>query len=171
MVNQFLQSLITHWDETLVFLTESVPSNHTFLPDAPFFRKYAVTFSKFAATPANTHQLIESFLELLPYPEKVNEQSRNVHLDDSWYSSLKAAINDKHRSASSQSLDESVPPIVAAVVGKMVMVILRFGIILFLSMTLSVCCLFLIDKPYRLSGHLMCFCISQKRIPRRRGRI
>ena len=135
-MNQFLQSLIAHWDETLVFLTESVPPNHTFLTDAPFFRKYAVTFSKFAATPSNIHQLIESFLELLPYPESVNGQSRNVHEPDSWCSSLKAAIHDRHSKATSQSLDESVPPIVGAVVAKMVMVILRLDT---LSLSVPLC--------------------------------
>ena len=33
VVNQFLQSLISHWDDSLVFLTESLPHKHVFICD------------------------------------------------------------------------------------------------------------------------------------------
>ena len=62
------------------------------------------------------HQLIESFLELLPYPYEVNGQPR---------SEFKTAIRDKHPESTSQSLDESLSPILSAVVAKMIMRILR----------------------------------------------
>lgn len=126
LVNQFLQSLISHWDEKLVFLTESVPTNHVFITDEAFFNKYALTFSKFDATPSNLHQLIESFLELLPYPDEVNGQSRNVNEQDSWFSEFKVAINEKHPKVTPQSLNESLSPILSAIVAKIVMMILRY---------------------------------------------
>lgn len=106
-------------------MTESLPSNHIFITDQPFFNKYASTFSQFEATPSNLHQLVESFLELLPYPDEVNGQPRNVEEQDSWYSEFKSAINEKHPKSIPQSLDESLSPILSCIVGKMVMIILR----------------------------------------------
>eukprot|EP01084_Bolivina_argentea_P111167 198432_1 len=124
LVNQFLQSLIGHWDESFVFLTESFPSNHEYITDCSFFIKYVYTFSKFEPTPSNLHQLIESFLELLPYPDTVNGQPRNVEDEDSWYNEFKCAIHEKHPKSSLQSLDESLSPILSCIVGKLIMIIL-----------------------------------------------
>eukprot|EP00485_Elphidium_margaritaceum_P002536 CAMPEP_0202694492 /NCGR_PEP_ID=MMETSP1385-20130828/8341_1 /ASSEMBLY_ACC=CAM_ASM_000861 /TAXON_ID=933848 /ORGANISM="Elphidium margaritaceum" /LENGTH=3200 /DNA_ID=CAMNT_0049350349 /DNA_START=31 /DNA_END=9633 /DNA_ORIENTATION=+ len=124
LVNQFLQSLIANWDEELVFLTESLPTNHWFITDQPFFSKYGLTFSRFESTASNLHQLVESFLELLPYPDAVNGQPRNVEEPESWFNEFKTAINERHPKCTPQSLDESLAPILGCCVSKMILIIL-----------------------------------------------
>ena len=71
LFNEFLQALIHNWTEDLVYLRETV-GDHKFLVERTFFDNYAKTFEQEARISASPKEIIEYFLDLLPYPAFLN---------------------------------------------------------------------------------------------------
>lgn len=72
LFDQFLNALLKNWPLDLVYFKEKPDPIHEYITEKPFYNKFCKTFQLECQNQKNPTQLIESFLDLLPYPEAID---------------------------------------------------------------------------------------------------
>ncbi|ETO09401.1 hypothetical protein RFI_27976 [Reticulomyxa filosa] len=71
LFSNFLQALVKNWTTDLVYQKDVVVKNHVFLPERVFFDNFGKTFESETRRHDSVQPLVEAFLGLLSYPNKV----------------------------------------------------------------------------------------------------